>query len=113
MGDLSENGFYKASRAKLSSLDHQLLVAKHQLRFGKIIEGSPIDGIQIGSEAIIDDGIKQRTIIIVGETEANPLEGKISFRSPIGKQLLGKKLDETFVVEVPKGTLTYKVIKLL
>lgn len=113
MGDLSENGFYKASRAKLSSFDHQILVAKHQIRYGIISEVSSHNSIQIGMQAIIDDGIKQRTITLVGETEANPLEGKISSRSPIGKKLLGKKAGEIFLVEVPKGTVTYTVIKLL
>ena len=50
---------------------------------------------------------------IVGSTEADPEAGKISDESPIGKALLGKKVGDTASVEVPAGTITYKITKLV
>jgi len=47
--------------------------------------------------------------VIVGSTEANPDEGKISDQSPIGKALLGKKAGDEVEVEVPSGTIVYRI----
>src|SRR5579859_5231910 len=82
MGDLSENGFYKAAKAKLGSIDHQLYTSKNLLRFGIVMKPIIQGTIQIGNTIVIDDGKKQREIILVGEHEANPSLGKISYRSP-------------------------------
>ncbi|SRR5258708_5386389 len=113
MGDLSENGFYKATKANLGSIDHQIHRSKYLLRFGVIKDAISPEIIDIGSTVIIDDGVKEREILLVGEHEANPSEGKISFRSPIGKGLFHKKIGDEISIETPRGKITYKINKIL
>ncbi|HSW88577.1 MAG TPA: GreA/GreB family elongation factor [Candidatus Saccharimonadales bacterium] len=110
MGDLSENGFYKAAKQKLGALDHQIFRTKHFLRYGIISDTSGQNGIQIGNIVHIDNGKEQKEIIIVGEQEANPSEKKISFRSPLGKGLLNKQVGETVEIQTPRGNITYKIV---
>lgn len=112
MGDLSENGFYKASKAKLGSLDHQIRVTKHLLRYGVISANSSAHVIEIGNTVTLHNDSGEKTITLVGEHETNPSEGKISFRSPLGKELVHKKVEDVVTVETPRGTTTYKVIRI-
>lgn len=111
MGDLSENGFYKASRAKLSSIDHQLHRLKYLLRFGKVKEPTLSHSIDIGTTVVIEGNNKEQTIQLVGEHEANPSEGKISFRSPIGKALMAKTEGDQISVATPRGETAYKILQ--
>lgn len=110
MGDLSENGFYKATKAKLGSIDHQITMTKHFLRYGVISDANSQEGIQIGNTIVIKNENQEKQIILVGEQEANPSEGKISFRSPLGKGLINKKLGDLVKIETPRGSITYKII---
>lgn len=110
MGDLSENGFYKASKQKLGSIDHQLLLMKHYLRYGVITESNSQNSIQIGAIVTIETHEIKKTISLVGEHEANPSEGKISFRSPLGKGLLNKKIGDIAAIETPRGIINYTIV---
>jgi transcription elongation factor GreA len=112
MGDLSENGFYKAAKQKLGSLDNQIFRTKHFLRYGIISEKSSSHVIEIGNTITLRNDNGEKTITLVGEHEANPSEGKISFRSPLGKELVNKKVGDIVTVETPRGTTTYKVIRI-
>ncbi len=112
MGDLSENGFYKAAKAKLGSVDHQISVSHYLLRFGIVSEPENHGTIQIGRTAIIKDSVHQKEITLVGEHEANPLLGKISHHSPLGKALLGKKKGDNVLVQSPRGEAMYTIVKI-
>ncbi|HSW96313.1 MAG TPA: GreA/GreB family elongation factor [Candidatus Saccharimonadales bacterium] len=112
MGDLSENGFYKAAKQKLGSLDHDLFITKHYLRFGVVTESNSQNSIQIGSRVTVDNGQKEWEITLVGKHESNPSQNKISFISPLGKGLLNKHIGETINIETPKGTVVYRVIQI-
>ena len=59
----------------------------------------------------IDTGDKE-VFSIVGATESDPFNGKISTESPVGKALIGKKKGETVVIEIPDGVITYKIMKI-
>jgi transcription elongation factor GreA len=111
LGDLSENGYYKASRAKLSFIDSRLRHLKHLLDNAVLIEKSLSEVVEIGSTIVVDDGERQRGFSIVGGFESDPSEGKISHQSPLGKALLGAKVGEKRVFETPKGKRAYTVIK--
>ena len=110
MGDLSENGFYKAAKTKLSSIDHNLHRLRYLIRFGKVKEINADDTIDIGNIVLVDDGTKKRSFTIVGGHESNPLEGKISNFSPIGKALIGKKIGDMVNVQTPGGNITYRIL---
>lgn len=110
MGDLSENGYYKASRAKLSGIDGQLWRINMQLKYAIIVENDPNAGIDIGCTVTFSNGTREMTYQMVGDLEANPSEGKLSLISPIGKALTGKRQGEDVEITTPAGTTTYKIL---
>ncbi|HEX7042613.1 MAG TPA: transcription elongation factor GreA [Patescibacteria group bacterium] len=109
MGDLSENGYYKSARAKLSSVDHRIRQVKYLLQYGKVKTISNNGTIDIGSNVILKTGNGEKTYSIVGGFESNPLEGRLSHISPLGKALIGKKAGDTVIIQTPSGTSQYVV----
>lgn len=112
MGDLSENGYYRGAKAKLSSIDHRLRQIEHILKNAVVMGALGSEVVQIGSTVTISDGNVEKVFSLVGEYEADPLAGKISHKSPIGMSLLGKKIDEAIVVSTPKGQKSYTIVKI-
>lgn len=95
-GDLSENQEYTDARAEQKTVENRIIEIEEILKSAKIIRTSKSDKIDVGSTVVIDMGGKEFTYILVGPVEANPLEGKISNESPIGKELLGRKTGDEF-----------------
>lgn len=95
-GDLSENQEYTDARAEQKNIENRIIEIEEILKNATIIKANKSDTIGVGSNVIIDMGGKEFTYSIVGPVEANPLEGKISNESPIGKALLGRKASEEF-----------------
>ena len=112
MGDLSENGYYKAARFKLSSIDHKLRVLKSQIKQAVIIASLNNQNISIGNTIVLEKENQKITYEIVGDLEANPDVGKISVNSPLGKALAGKKLNDEVTITAPIGKIKYKIIKI-
>lgn len=110
MGDLSENGYYKSARAKLSSIDSRLRHLAHVLRFAKIMQSSGSGMVDVGSTVTITDGTEEKTYTIVGEYEADSLQGKISHKSPIGSLLLNKREGEKLIVHTPGGQKVFEIL---
>jgi transcription elongation factor GreA len=110
-GDLSENTDWDDAKSRQLFIEGRISELENILKHAKVIEGGSGDVISVGSvvDVEIEDG--KHTFQIVGSTEANPDQGKISDESPIGKALLGKKVGEHAEVEIPAGTTTYKIIK--
>lgn len=98
-GDLSENGAYKAARFELGDTDRAIRQLQHQIKYGKVVEPPTNGAIGVGSSVKLRraDG-KEFCYKIVGTYEADPMNGKISIESPMGKTLIGKKVDEEVVV---------------
>jgi transcription elongation factor GreA len=109
LGDLKENGYYQASKAKLRSIDSRLAYLSYNIKTAKIIEGSESDSIGIGSTVIFSINGNDKTYQFVGDLEANPSEGKLSLLSPIGKAVEGKKMGEEAEVRTPSGVVLYKI----
>lgn len=109
MGDLSENGYYKSARAKLSDVDRELRHLTYLIKNAKIKEKVASDTVDVGVTVTITDGQNDRTYAIVGGYESNPSEGKISHHSPLGKALLGKRVGEKAYVTTPAKTVTYTI----
>ncbi|HSX01471.1 MAG TPA: transcription elongation factor GreA [Candidatus Saccharimonas sp.] len=110
-GDLSENAMYDAALEDQAFTEGRIAEIEHILRHASVIESKKGGAVALGSTVHLEleDGKQKYTI--VGSTEANPDEGKISDVSPIGKALLGKKPGDEVNVQVPSGTLTYKITK--
>ena len=95
-GDLSENEEYSSARNEQKVAEGRILEIQEILKSAKIIRGGKKDKISLGATAVLDMGGRKVEYTLVGPTEANPLEGKISNESPIGKALMGLKAGESF-----------------
>lgn len=95
-GDLSENQEYSDARAEQKTVENRIAEIEDTLKNATIIKTRKSDKVNIGSTVNITMSGKKFTYTVVGPVEANPLEGKISHESPIGKELLGRKIGEDF-----------------
>lgn len=112
MGDLSENGYYKSARFKLSDIDRQLRHLKQLIKVARIKESSHSGIVEIGSTVILSDGENQKTYEIVGTYESNPSLGKISHLSPFGSMLMGKKKNDTVSWQQGENIKTFTILKI-
>lgn len=110
MGDLSENGYYKASRQQLSFLDSRIRRVERLLRLAKIVESSNSGKVEIGSTVTVNDGITSTTYSIVGGYESNPAQKTISHISPLGRVLMGKSKNEIVELNAPAGIKKYTIL---
>lgn len=95
-GDLSENEEYSSARNEQKIAESRILEIQDILKNAKVIRGGKKDSITLGATFVLDMGGREVTYTLVGATEANPLEGKISNESPIGKAVFGHKAKESF-----------------
>ena len=96
-GDLSENQEYTDARSEQKTLENRIIEIEEILKNAEIIKTSrKKDTVTIGATVEITLSGKGFTYSLVGPVEANPLEGKISHESPLGKELLGRKVGEEF-----------------
>ena len=95
-GDLSENEEYSSARNEQKMAESRILEIQDILKNAKIIRGGKKDKADLGATISLEMNGRKVEYTLVGPTEANPLEGKISNESPIGKALLGKKAGEEF-----------------
>lgn len=116
LGDLSENGYYKESKLKLNFIDGRIRRFSDYMKRADIVDSDgtkmQIDTVYIGSTVTLSDNKRERTYQIVGDLEANPGEGRLSLLSPIGRAIVGKKLDSEVEIETPAGKYTYKITKI-
>ncbi len=116
LGDLKENAEYHAAKDAVSQNERRIRELDDKLSRVEIIDDSKIDKDKayIGAKlTILDlDTEDEFKYTLVGQDEANALEGLISVTSPVGKSLLGHKKDDIVEVEVPVGKLNYKIIKI-
>lgn len=111
-GDLSENTDWDDAKAKQVFIEGRIAELKNILKHAKVIEKATDNIVSIGSTVEVQMEEDERTFQIVGSTEANPEQGKISDESPIGKALIGKKEGEHVEVDIPAGSITYKIKKI-
>ena len=108
-GDLSENEEYSAARGEQKLAESRILEIQDILKKAKILRNVKHDKVVLGSTVVVEVKKKQFTYSIVSPVEANPLEGKISNASPVGKALLGHKAGEEYTL--PNGS-TGKIISI-
>lgn len=94
-GDLSENEEYSSARNEQKMAENRILEIQEILKNAKIIRTGNKSSVALGATVSIEMNGKKMTYTLVGTTEANPLEGKISNESPIGKVLMGHKAGDT------------------
>lgn len=114
-GDLSENADYTSAKEEQSFVEGRILELELMLKNVVIIDDLPktSESIQIGSTVTIEDMNGDRdTYQIVGPQEANPLQGKISNESPIGKSLMNHHKGDKVEFDAPQGILEYLIIEI-
>ncbi|MBE6008549.1 MAG: transcription elongation factor GreA [Lachnospiraceae bacterium] len=115
-GDLSENAEYDAAKEEQAEIESRIVVLEKMLKNAEVIDEEEIssDVISIGSKVKIYDKEFEEELeyVIVGSAEANPMAGKISNESPVGKGLLGHKVGETIEVETPAGIAEFEILEI-
>ena len=97
-GDLSENAEYDAAREEQGLVETRIAEIEEILQNSDIIKVSDTSTVGLGSTVDLESKDKQVTYKVVGPVEANPLEGKISNESPIGKELMGKRVGDNVTI---------------
>ena len=115
-GDLSENSEYDEAKTAQTENEVKIAELENKLRYAKIIDESEIDTktVQIGNVVKLHDMEFDEDLeyTIVGSTEVDLAQNKISNESPIGKALIGKKKNQIVDVEAPAGVIKYKILSI-
>jgi len=115
-GDLSENAEYDEAKNEQALLEAKIAQLEETIANAVVVDDDDISVDEVGMGSIIKvkrvgtDEIE--TLQIVGTTEVNVEEGKISDESPIGKAAMKKKPGETFIVEAPVGEITFEIVEI-
>lgn len=114
-GDLSENAEYHAAKEQQGQNEATIADIEAKLSRAQIIEPTELSGDRIvfgATVTLLDEDDKPVRYQIVGETEADASKGRISYNSPIGRALIGRKVDDEVEVTVPSGDRYYLVSKI-
>ena len=115
-GDLSENAEYDAAKDEQRDIEARIEEIEKILKNAEVVveDEVDLDKISVGCKVKVHDYEFEEDIElkIVGSTEANSLEGKISNESPVGKALMGKHKGDVVEVEMPSGVMQYKVLEI-
>ena len=115
MGDLSENADYHKAKEDQGFMEGRIQELEYLLKNARIIDASdvPTDSIQVGSRVTVQEGdYPAETYYLVGATEANPREGKISNESPIGQAVIGGHVGDEVSANTPGGEIKLKILKI-
>ncbi|WRK94522.1 transcription elongation factor GreA [Altererythrobacter sp. H2] len=114
-GDLSENAEYHAAKERQGQIEAQIADLEDRVSRAQIIDPTSLSGDRIvfgATVTMLDEDDKPVRYQIVGQTEADAKRGRISYNSPLGKALIGKKVGEDVEVTVPSGEKFYLVEKI-
>jgi transcription elongation factor GreA len=113
LGDLSENAEYQEARDNQAAVEDRIAKLEAVLRSAEIISDQHQEAVSVGSSVIIERfGGGRQNYTIVGSEEADAKAGKISFLSPLGAALMGKKAGDDFEFLTPKGLVKGRVISI-
>jgi len=114
MGDLSENAEYASARSEQDRCETRIKEIEHIIKNAEVIK-QPKSGnkVHLGSKVSLKSSAgKHQEYQVVGTVEADPLEGKISDESPIGKALMGKSVGDEVEIVTPAQTIVYTVTEI-
>ena len=114
-GDLSENAEYHAAKERQGQIEAQIAEIEDRVTRAQIIDPATLSGDKVvfgATVTVLDDGDKKQRYQIVGMTEADARQGRISYDSPLGRALIGKQVGDEVEVTVPSGDRFYLVKKI-
>lgn len=115
MGDLSENADYKKAKEDQGFLEGKILEIEYTLSSAIIVEGNgkAQDKVTVGCKVTVqEEDLEPETFFMVGSTEADPLQNKISHVSPIGSALLDREVGDSVKINTPGGVYTLKILEI-
>ncbi len=113
LGDLSENAEYSEAKDEQAFNEGRIIKINDQLKKLVVVESKRSgDAVDLGSNVIVQCKGKEKEFDIVSFNEVDPENNKISNESPLGQALLGKKVGEEAVVQLPSGEVKYKILKI-
>ncbi len=114
-GDLSENAEYHSAKEAQSHNEGRIVELEDLLQRAEVIDVSKLSGASVKFGATVtvidEDTEKEKTFQIVGETEADVKNGRMSVSSPTGRAMIGKKAGDTVEVNTPGGGKSYEILK--
>ncbi|MBY0009214.1 MULTISPECIES: transcription elongation factor GreA [Paenibacillus] len=115
-GDLKENSEYHSAKEDQSFMETRIMILEKMLTKAQIVDSSSVDlsTVSVGTVVILNDvefaeKIEYR---VVGPAEADVLNNKISYESPLGKELIGKKVGDIISVNAPMGVIQYELLEI-
>ena len=115
LGGTVDNAEYEVAKNEQAFIEGRILTVENTIKNAVLIpdDRKPSGKVEVGSEVTIKDSAgKEHTYTIVGISEADPSEGKISNESPVGQALLGRKKGQQAEVQTPSGSIKYTVVKI-
>lgn len=113
-GDLSENSEYDEAKNEQAQVEARIAQIEGMLKVARVVDNDSIstDAVSVGTRVKLLDVEfeEEEEYAIVGSSEADPSQNRLSYESPVGKALLGKKVGDVVEVEVPAGKIQFKVL---
>jgi transcription elongation factor GreA len=110
LGDLRENGDYEAARKEQSFVEGRIQTLEALLRSTRVIDtDEPTDTVRPGSTVEVEFDGQSETWVLVGSSEADPARGRLSYQSPVGQALIGRRAGDEITVQLPGARQIYRV----
>lgn len=113
-GDITENSEYDDAKNEQAMLEQRIAMLEDKLRSAKVIDASSVstDAVALGTKVTLQDLRRGDVLqyVIVGSTEADPTDHRLSNESPVGRAILGRRPGDRVSVTVPSGVTRYKIL---
>lgn len=115
LGDLPENAEYESSRDEQKKNEVRIQYIEKILRHAQIIERTGSHKVELGATVVVKNLIDnlEKTFLIVGSTESDINQNKISIDSPLGKVLFGKTVGQVVTISTPRGDVDYEILSVV
>ena len=120
-GDLSENAEYDAAKDEQAAVESRINMIEHMLKYAKVVDVDSNDIVTVGKRVVLSfhgeiaemmDMVGEATYTIVGSTEADPNENKLSFESPIGAACINRSAGDEVTAETPAGEVRFTILSI-
>ena len=112
-GDISENAEYDDAKNEQAFVEGRILEIEKMTKNAKVVQRiQKCDKVSLGCTVEVSSNGKKEKYTIVGSQESNPLEGRISHESPLGKALIDKMVGDTVDLELPDRTMQYRIVSI-